>query len=296
MKNKWIPEEITFLTENYEKLGLKETSSALGLSRRTVQHKANLLKLKSKQTTLEELKEDFVKKAIAIHGDKYDYSKTKYVNCRTKLKINCPIHGEFEQYPTSHITHKHKCPICAKTSINTEILIERFKSVHNDKYGYSNVEYTGKDCYVNIICKKHGLFSQRYDAHAKGYGCSKCLNSIGEMEIKKYLNRNDISFIPQKKFSDCKHIKHLLFDFYIPEHNICIEFQGLQHYKVINYWGGEEGLKIRKLRDKIKMEYCKKNNIPLIIIKYNDDIDDLLNNYFNVVYSKPSSVLKKTIC
>lgn len=296
MKNKWTSEEITFLIQNYETLGLKETSNALGLSRRTVQHKAILLKLKSKEKTREELKEDFVKKAIAIHGNNYDYSKIKYVNCRTKIKINCPKHGEFEQYPTSHIIHKQKCPICAKTSMNTEKLIERFKNVHKDKYDYSNVEYTGRNCYVNIICKKHGVFNQRYDVHAKGYGCSKCLNSIGEIEIEKYLNKNKILFIPQKNFKECKHIKLLPFDFYLPEFNICIEYNGLQHYKAVDYWGGKEGLKKQKLRDKIKMEYCKNNNIPLIIIKYNDDINESLNYYLNVVYSKPLSVLKKTIC
>lgn len=295
-KNKWSDDEIETLIENYEKLGLKETSEILGLPRRTVQHKALSLKLKSKQKTQEELSDDFVKKAKLIHGDKYDYSNSEYINCRTKIKINCPIHGEFEQYPTSHIIHKQNCPICAKTSMDTNILIERFKIKHGDKYVYDKVKYTGKDCYVTIICKTHGEFNQRYYSHAKGYGCVKCQNSLGEKEIEKYLTENNLSFVSQKRFKDCKFKKELPFDFYLPSYNLCIEFNGLQHYKSVFYWGGDFGLVERKLRDKIKMEYCKNNNIPLLIIKYDEDVVEKLTNYFNVVYSNPSLVLKNTMC
>jgi len=295
-KNKWLDEEIEFLVKNYENFGLNKTSEILGLPKRTVQYKAISLSLKSKRKSNEELKNDFVKKAKLIHSDKYDYSLVEYVNCRTKVKIICPTHGEFEQYPTSHIIHKQNCPICAKTSINTKTLIDRFKDKHGDKYIYDKVEYTGKDCYVTIICPTHGEFIQRYDSHAKGYGCSKCQNSIGEKEIEKYLTANNLTFEQQKKFKDCKHKKELPFDFYLPDYNLCIEFNGLQHYKVVDYWGGEVGFEERKLRDKIKMEYCKNNNIPLLIIKYNEIIKDKLDIYFKLVYSNPSLVLKNTMC
>jgi hypothetical protein len=243
------------------------------------------------------LKDDFINKAKLIHGNKYDYSKVEYVNCRTKVKIICPKHSEFEQYPTSHITHKQNCPICAKTSMTTEILIKRFIEKHGNKYNYDKVKYTGKDCYVTISCETHGDFIQRYDSHAKGYGCNKCLNSLGEKEIENYLTQNNFQFLPQHKFPNCKFKKELPFDFYLPDYNICIEFNGEQHYKPVKYWGGENGFKQQVIRDKIKMEYCKNNNIPLLIIKYDENIIDSLNNYLSsVVYSKPSFVLKNTIC
>jgi len=86
-----------------------------------------------------------------------------------------------------------------------------------------------------------------------------------------------IPFVNQKKFFNCKNIKELPFDFYLPNHNICIEFNGLQHYKSIRQWGGEKGLKRRKKHDKIKKEYCKKNEINLVVIKYNQDIEKIIN-------------------
>jgi hypothetical protein len=297
MKNNWTADEIYFLRQNYETMGPKEISTHLGLPRHTIKHKASLLNLKYNKKTINNLKEEFINKAKEIHGDKYDYSLVEYVNCRTKVKIYCPKHGIFEQYPTSHITHKQNCPICAKTSINTEILIKRFKDEHGDKYDYSKVTYTGKDCFVNIICKTHGEFIQRYDSHANGYGCHKCLNSLGEKVIEKYLTENKIKFIPQHKYPECKFKKELPFDFYLPDYNICVEYNGMQHYEPVKYWGGEKGFKQQIIRDKIKMEYCNDNNIPLLIIKYDENIIDSLYNYLSsVVYSKPSFVLKNTIC
>jgi hypothetical protein len=296
-KNNWTEEELKFLKENYEMMGPILTSSFLGLTKRCVQHKALLLNLKYKNKTTDELKIDFINKAISIHGDKYDYTDIEYINCRTKLKIKCYEHGEFEQFPTSHIIHKQNCPICAKTSLNTETLIKRFINKHGDKYIYDKVKYTGKDCYVTIECKIHGNFTQRYDSHAKGYGCHKCLNSLGEKEIEKYLIENNINFNSQHKFTDCKYKKQLPFDFYLPDYNTCIEFNGKQHYQLIPYWDGDKGLELRQLRDKIKMEYCQNNNIPFIIIKFDEDIIQKLNIYLsNVVYSKPSLVLKNTMC
>lgn len=230
--------------------------------------------------SIDELRNDFITKAVFIHGEKYDYTDIVYVNCRTKVKIKCPIHGEFEQYPMSHITHKQNCPICAKTSMNTETLVKRFITKHGDRYDYSKVKYTGRDCYVIIGCETHGDFTQRYDSHAKGYGCHKCLNSLGEKEIEKYLTEQEISFNAQHKFSNCKYKKELPFDFYLPSLNTCIEFNGKQHYEAVPYWGGDEGFKLRQLRDKIKMEYCHNNNIPLFIIRYDDDIIEHLNSLF----------------
>ena len=82
------------------------------------------------------------------------------------------------------------------------------------------------------------------------------------------------------KFKDCLHIKELRFDFYIPKDNICIEYQGKQHYEPIDHFGGLDKFNELIKRDKIKKEYCENNNILLIIIKYDDDILDILNNYF----------------
>ena len=60
------------------------------------------------------------------------------------------------------------------------------------------------------------------------------------------------------------------FDFYLPAYNLCIEFDGEQHFKSIKHFGGEKRLSIQKIKDNIKTEYCKNNNIKLLRIPYYD--------------------------
>jgi hypothetical protein len=122
---------------------------------------------------------------------------------------------------------------------------------------------------VDIICKKHGVFNQPPIEHLNGRGCPICKTSKGELVIKKWLDGNDIEYYHQHKFSDCKNKLPLPFDFYLPNDNTCIEYNGRQHYEPI--WG-EKDLGRVNLTDNIKKSYCEKNKIKLITIRYDDDI------------------------
>ena len=95
-------------------------------------------------------KEDFIKKSQEVHGSKYDYSKVNYKNVNTKITIICPIHGEFEQIGMNHILGQG-CPKCAGKGLNRDEIIEKFVSVHGDKYDYSKVVYNGMHNKVIII-------------------------------------------------------------------------------------------------------------------------------------------------
>ena len=128
--------------------------------------------------------EEFVKRAKEIHGNKYDYSKTEYVNANTKVCIICPEHGEFWQSPDNHL-HKQGCPLCAninrllKKSENTETFIIKANSVHNKEYDYSYVKYVNAHTKVCIIHKKCGyMFWQTPNSHLRGSGCPKCSNNL----------------------------------------------------------------------------------------------------------------------
>ena len=116
---------------------------------------------------------EFIAKAKAVHGDKYDYSKVNYVDCNTKVTIICPTHGEFEQAPRTHLSGRG-CPDCAKQRMTTEEFIEKAKKVHGDKYDYSKVKYVNKDTKVTIICPTHGEFEQNPRSHLTGKGCPAC--------------------------------------------------------------------------------------------------------------------------
>lgn len=113
---------------------------------------------------------------------------------------------------------------------------------------------------------------------SRNSGCPFCKESHGEIKIRTFLEKNDIEFEGQKSFKDCKLKQALLFDFYIPVHNICIEFDGQQHFESVNIFGGKENFQKIQERDAIKNEFCKKENINLLRIPYTEfnNIDDIL--------------------
>ena len=224
----------------------------------------------NKIKTTTQLIEDF----NYIHNNKYDYNLVVYKNQRTKIKIICPIHGVFEQHIGQHL-RGHGCDKCRKKS-SEQVLID-FKKTHGDKYNYSLVDYNAWNIPVKIICPIHGVFEQSPNNHIR-QGCPVCKESKGERIIRNWLIDSDINFIRQKKFKECKNIQSLLFDFYLPDFNLCIEFDGEQHFRINNTWGEQKFLQTQK-NDIIKTVFCLKNNIELIRIKYNElkNIDCVLS-------------------
>jgi very-short-patch-repair endonuclease len=222
-------------------------------------------------------KDSFIKESNKIHKNKYDYSLVNYKNTKTKVKIICPTHGIFEQQPNNHIFGKG-CGRCGKTKkLNLDIFLLKSNEIHNFKYDYSLVNFINVKTKVKIKCPIHNtIFEQTPNHHMKGIGCPICNESTGEKEIRIFFEKNNIIFERQKTFDGCIHKKKLQFDFYLSQHNICIEFDGLQHYQPIEWFGGIESLKISKIRDQIKNKFCKENNINLIRIKYDENILDKL--------------------
>ena len=215
---------------------------------------------------------EFIKKAKLIHGDKFDYS-----NYDTKIKIICPVHGEFEQTPSNHLKGAN-CEKCSFIYRKTKTLkfIERVKLIHSNKYDYNLVNYTGFNNKIKINCPIHGLFEQTPQNHLKGQNCPSCKESKGENKIRDLLEKYSINFFVQYKFDNCKNKSRLAFDFYLPDYNTCIEYNGIQHYKPIDYFGGEKRFKEQVKNDFIKKKYCAENKINLIIIKYNEKVDKII--------------------
>lgn len=153
--------------------------------------------------------EDFIKKARKTHGDKYDYSKSEYVNSATKIRIICPEHGEFLQRPNGHIRGQG-CPKCGKYSYaekrayTLENFIEKARRVHGNKYDYSKSEYVNIATKIRIICPEHGEFSQVPGAHTNGSGCPKCAGRCESAQDfitnanKVHANRYDYKLVEYK--------------------------------------------------------------------------------------------------
>ncbi len=210
--------------------------------------------------------EQFIEEARKIHGDKYDYSKVEYKGAFVDVCIICKKHGEFWQTPDSHL-HGHGCKFCLYDILkncrrsNKDEFINKARKIHGNKYDYSKVEYINSDTAVTIICPEHGEFKQMPYSHLHGCSCPNCRNWKLEEDITSFLEKNEIKFERQKKF-DWLGLQSL--DVYIPNANIAIECQGLQHFKPINYFGGIKGYNNRKRLDEQKAKLCKENGVKLL--------------------------------
>lgn len=152
--------------------------------------------------------DEFISNSKSVHGNKYDYSKVKYINAKTKVCIICPTHGEFWQIPSSHLK-SNGCPKCTfpNTNMSSEEFVIKAKQVHGDKYDYSKVKYVNIKTKVCIICPKHGEFWQSPENHLSGKGCQNCngltkqykFNLLEEFEseyaFRAFLENHDINIL-----------------------------------------------------------------------------------------------------
>lgn len=151
--------------------------------------------------------EYFIKKAIEIHGNKYDYSKTEYVNYDTKVCIICPEHGEFWQKPSHHLIGLG-CLQCSKTikRKTTEQFINEAKKIHGDKYDYSKVNYINNHTKVCLVCSKHGDFWITPAAHLQKCGCKKCREENFKIKPnEKFINKVNELYPNKYTFEKCNY-------------------------------------------------------------------------------------------
>ena len=125
--------------------------------------------------------QSFIEKASLIHSNKYNYDKVEYINNKTKVKIACSIHGEFQQTPLLHIGQQTQgCPKCgiiqrsSKNRRTTAQFIEESKAIHGDRYDYSKSDYRSRSKKLTIICSLHGEFQLTPEHHFRKVGCAKC--------------------------------------------------------------------------------------------------------------------------
>lgn len=237
--------------------------------------------------------EEFIKRARIIHNNQYDYSKVEYVNNRTEVIIICNNHNEpyeFPQTPSNHL-QGHGCPKCGgRLKLTLKEFIERANKKYGiGRYDYSKVQYININTEIIIICPNHNVpyeFKRIPNSHLIGSGCPLCSESIGASKIRMFLIKNNIKFEREKTFEGCRNVNLLRFDFYLPQYNTCVEFDGECHFQNTNWSGNytdkelDETLKLYQLRDKIKNEYCENNKINLLRIKYDENVEEKLMEYF----------------
>lgn len=239
----------------------------------------------------------FIKNARKIHGEKYDYSKAVYVNNQTKMIIKCNTCSHvFSQSSACHVNYKKGCPsiYCrANFFLTTELFIERALLKHGKQYDYSNTEYKNGRCKVTIKCNKcNKIFNEKASSHLEGNGCPFCCSSKGEIKISRTLDKFTINY-KSEYLMKCKYKKRLRVDFFLPDYNAMIEFDGKQHFEESNYFCGK--LEANKEKDMIKTRHCAANNLSLLRIHYKDfdRIEELIVSFLNFIYDNPETYIIK---
>lgn len=228
----------------------------------------------------------FIQKSTLIHGDKYNYSLVNFSHTKTPVEIICKTHGSFFQTPNKHLAGQgcKKCSGLEKLDLNE--FIKRVNSVHNNYYIYDKTNYINIRTKVLITCPIHGDFFQNPQKHISGQGCTSCNKSKAQNKIFLILNNLNENFIVEHKFDKCvnpKTNRRLPFDFYLSKYNLCIEYDGEQHYRPFSKFGGDKTFIETQERDKIKNKFCKENKIILKRIHYKDfdNLDKMIKSLIN---------------
>ncbi len=230
---------------------------------------------------------NFIIRANLVHKNKYNYNNINYINSNTNVMIVCNIHGQFNQNPFVHLKGGG-CPKCGciiaanKHRISLEDFIVRANNIHDNAFDYTECNYIHMHTKVIIICKNNHHFEQEPANHLQGHGCPKCKESRGEKRVRQCLIKHKISFIQEYRIKLGKGYKS--FDFYIPDYNMIIEYNGQQHYIPVDFGATKpdadlDNLKRNLISDKQKKQYCLDNNIQHVEIKYweYDNINNILD-------------------
>jgi hypothetical protein len=172
-----------------------------------------------------------------------------------------------------------------------EDFIKRAKEIHGNRYGYEKTVYKTLETPVIITCTEHGDFTQTPISHLHGNGCPHCHRSKGETKVANFLQIHNVKFEIQKKVENLNLFggrKYFLLDFYLPDYNTIIEYNGEHHYQPIEWFGGKRNYKLQQLRDESLRQYCNENKIKLIEIPYTEynNIEDILTKELKIHKNK----------
>ena len=230
---------------------------------------------RSYKKTTDEFKEEMYN----LVGNEYELYD-EYINTKTPIKIKHNKCNQIYTVTPSMFLSGNRCPYCAS---NAKVSTEQFKDRIENSIG-SDYELVGE--FVNMITKVkmlHKICGNTYyanpnDITSRNSGCPYCKKSKGEDKISNFLDKYKIEYEPQKRFSNCVDCYTLPFDFYLPQYNTCIEYDGHLHYMIVDYFGGKESYDRTVKHDNIKTQYCNDNDIDLIRIPYwdYDNIETIL--------------------
>lgn len=234
---------------------------------------------------MKRLSYEYVKEYIEIFD--YKLLSKEYKNNKTELEIQCNDCGNiFHMRFNNFKDGKHRCECKSKPLVLTYEYVKNY--IESCGYKLLSKEYKNNATYLLVWCgnPNHKPYKVKFnnfkDCNSR---CPECnTTSKGEEKIKEILIKYNIKFNQQYLFNDCRNIRPLPFDFYLPQYNITIEYDGRQHYKLDCFNMNLLDLMNLKYNDNKKTQYCNNNNIKLIRIPYWDfnNIEKILKKELKV--------------
>lgn len=231
-------------------------------------------------------------------------------NANPNVELLEPYKGRHQRHLTRCIVHDIKsmktpyevivgkgCIECGKEKLAIAAATPEYAFVEELKVTYDYIKlksgYTSKSEYADFYCEICKAEWTDIPSYVTRRGCPNCSNNSTESKIGYILKELGVQYIPQYSFSDCKDQKVLPFDYYLPQYNVLIEYDGEQHYMPVNFGGisderAERNLKMTQFHDCIKNDYCENNNIPLMRIPYweKDNLEHIITININNMRKK----------
>ena len=211
----------------------------------------------------------------------------EYVNDSTPILVKCKQCGKTWKVEPNRLLNGRKCSGCNKIARDTRNKDNFLKKIEALAYDITVIsEYQGTHKPITYICNKCGnLYTISYVGNLlkRKPPCSYCNKSLGESIVEDWLTNHNIEYIRECVLDKCAYKENLHYDFYLPDENIVIEYQGEQHYFPVNFKGGDydptENFVNNQIRDNIKREYCQKHHIKLVEIPYfeKNNVDSILS-------------------
>lgn len=228
--------------------------------------------------------DEFLNKVNKVSSD-YKFIE-KYKDSKTNILVEHLKCGYRYKVKPANFLHGRRCPQCSGKKLKTQEIFE--KEFIDSSFGEYELmsKYKKAKEYITVKhLKCNHVYKVKPTNWLSGYRCPKCRNSKGEQKISNILLELGINFEEQKRFMECKDKRTLPFDFAIFNNDnelVClIEYQGEQHFRDRETFGGKNSLKQIQKNDKIKLDFCNENNIDLMYITYKQNIEEELHKILN---------------
>lgn len=216
------------------------------------------------------------------------------ISNKRNVKLLCKNCGEIFTRDIYRLKNNYSCPYCGGKKVSYRQFLNRLSAIHSDDFIILNAE-DYKSLHINSILVKHkcGFCYKTSASNLLKNNCPKCSkkDSRGERQLMRIFDNNQISYIYQYKVQIDN--RYYYFDFFLPDINTMIEYDGAQHYMPVEYFGGEQQFAKQKNIDNLKNDWCKNNNIQLIRISYSQDIKKVLESSTTILNGVDSSESKR---